>query len=487
MKKNKATLTVVSALLLCAMALGLAGCAGEAEPKDLDAIAGSTNQTAAPSDEGTTATEKKPETGDDSPAETEKEAVPETRDVLEADEEPAESDSRVSASNLMKNVKAESTYAKPADERFISSQMRLSVDLFKGSVGKSKNKNVLISPLSIELALAMTANGADGQTRAEMETLLGGDTTIEELNEYLRTYVKSLPSDEKYKLGIANSIWFRDDESLTVKKDFLQTNADYYGAQVYKAPFDDSTVNDINSWVDEHTDGLIGGILKEIDESKMLYLINAMVFDAEWQDIYRETAVKDGTFTSIAGDERDVQMMASGESKYLDDGRATGFIKNYSGGRYSFAALLPNEDIDIYEYIDGLTDEGLLDTLENAERCTVNAEMPKFSSEYSLNMTVVLSELGMPTAFEKLADFSKMGNYMGFNLFISDVVHTTCIKVNERGTEAGAVTSVEMSAAASAAPTKVRDVTLDRPFVYMIIDNSTNLPIFIGVVVDITE
>lgn len=392
---------------------------------------------------------------------------------------------KVQAADLMEGVKANTVTGKAADDAFAQSQMRLVVDLFQSSVLESKDENVLISPLSILLALAMTANGADGDTKAEMEALLGGEISLEDLNEYLYSYVNNLPTDKKYKLQIANSIWFRDDEGrLQVEKDFLQKNADYYGAQAYKAAFDDQTLKDINNWVKDHTDGMIDSILDQIDEDAVMYLINALVFDAEWQQVYDKSDVYKGKFTNIDGTEKQVDMMHSEETVYLQDENATGFMKPYSGSKYSFAALLPNEGVDIYEYIAGLSGEKLMETLSTPQLGMVMATLPKFSYEYELSMNDVLKELGIPSAFSgDTADFSKMAHSSRGNIYIGEVLHKTFISVDELGTKAGAVTKVQMND--ESAPMSEWVVNLNRPFVYMIIDNETNLPVFIGTVMDI--
>lgn len=392
---------------------------------------------------------------------------------------------KVHAADLMAGVPANAVSGKPADEAFISAQMELALKLFQASVAESKDQNVLVSPLSIQLALAMTANGANGQTRDEMEALLGSGLTLEDLNAYLYAYANSLPSGEKAKLALANSIWFRDDESrLTVEQGFLQTNADYYGAGAYKAPFDAQTLEDINTWTAQHTDGMINSILDEISEDAVMYLINALVFDAQWETVYNKEQVHDGTFTAITGDTRTVGMLHSEEYRYLDDGKAVGFVKNYAGGSYSFAALLPNEGVDIYDYVAGLTEESLLNTLGGAQSGLVIAAMPKFTCEYELHMNDILAEMGMPSAFHgATADFTKMASSSRGNLFIGDVLHKTFISVDELGTKAGAVTKVEMKDEGMAMPNLF--VTLDRPFVYMIVDNATNLPLFIGVLTDL--
>ena len=388
----------------------------------------------------------------------------------------------VQAADLMNGISAKKVSGKAADDTFIGSQAELAVKLFKACVDENSN-NVLISPLSIQLALAMTANGADGQTKEEMEKLLGGNIPLEDLNEYLYTYVNSLPSDEKCELEIANSIWFRDDaDRISVEKDFLQTNADYYGAQAYKEPFNQQTVKDINSWVNEHTNGMIKEILKEMPVAAVMCLINAIAFEAEWESVYDKYDVTDGIFTSIAGEKRKVKMMNSTENKYIETENAKGVIKNYKDGKYAFAALLPDEDVNIYDYINGLTGESLIAALNGAETESVITAIPKFSYEYGLNMNDILMELGMPTAFKDSADFSKMADTTDKSFFIGDVIHKTYIDVDEQGTKAAAITGVLTFDCAAVAPEK--EVILDRPFVYMIIDNATNLPIFIGTVTD---
>ena len=387
---------------------------------------------------------------------------------------------QAAAADLMEGVSKQTVTGKTTDAAFVSPAAGFAVELFKKTVAKGKNS--LISPLSVMLALAMTANGADSQTKAEMQTLLGGDIPLEELNEYLYNYIKNLPSAEKYKLEIANSIWFKNDGTLSVKPEFLQTNANYYDAAARKAPFDKQTAAEINSWVKENTDGMIDQIIEEIPAEALMYLINAVVFDAEWQTVYTQQNVSDGKFHVHDGTEQNVKMMHSMEGRYLDDGKATGFIKNYKDGKYSFAALLPNEGISIDDYIASLTGEGLIATLSGAKDESLTAVLPKFGYDYKITMNDALKALGMPTAFDaQNADFSKLGTSTVGNLYIGEVLHKTHIEVNENGTRAGAVTSVMMCGAGL----PNYSVTLDRPFVYVIVDNATNLPIFIGTVLSV--
>ena len=356
------------------------------------------------------------------------------------------------------------------------------IRLFKET--NENGKNTLISPLSVLCALAMTANGAEGETREQMEAVLG--MSVEELNLYLYSYINSLPQGEKYKLSVANSIWFKDDPRFTVNQGLLQANADYYGAEIYKSPFNNQTLNDINNWVKNETHNMIPKIIDEIPEEALMYLINALAFEAEWTKIYEDDQVRDRTFTKEDGTEQDVELMYSTEGKYLEDRNATGFIKYYSGRKYAFVALLPNEGVTVSEYVSSLDGSSLAAMLANAESRTVETAIPKFESEYTVEMSEILEAMGMPSAFDdKRAEFDGIGEWSEGPIYISEVLHKTYIQVGERGTKAGAVTSVRLDGATSADPSEIKRVYLDRPFVYMVIDCETNTPFFIGIVMDV--
>lgn len=390
---------------------------------------------------------------------------------------------KIKSTNLMKNVKASVVEKKELDENLIKQTANFSMNLFQKSV--KENENSLISPISVMLVLSMTANGADTTTKEEMEKLLAGGGSIDELNEYLYAYQNQLQSDSDNKLSIANSIWFRNDKDrLKVELDFLQKNANYYGAEAYESPFDQTTVEDINQWVKDHTDGMIDNMVDSINKDSIMYLFNAVVFDAKWEIPYTKNDVNSGDFTTYDGTIRRVDMMTSDESLYLDDENATGIIKNYKGGQYSFVALLPNEGINVNDYLQSLTGEHLLSIIENAESSKVVTKIPKFSYDYTIKMNDALKELGLQTAFDlDTADFSKLGTSSDGNIYIGEVLHKSYISVDEQGTKAGAVTKVEM-ATGSAMETGY-EVFLNRPFVYAIIDNTTKLPIFLGTVMDI--
>ena len=356
------------------------------------------------------------------------------------------------------------------------------IRLFKQT--NEDGKNTLISPLSVLCALAMTANGAEGETREQMEAVLG--MSVEELNLYLYSYINALPQGEKYKLSVANSIWFTDDDRFTVNQDFLQTNADYYGADIYKTPFDKQTLKDINNWVKNETDNMIPKVLEDIPDAAIMYLINALAFEAEWTEIYEKNQVRDKTFTKEDGTKQDVELMYSTEGKYLEDENATGFVKYYKERKYAFVALLPNEGVTVSEYINSLDGESLAAMLANAESRSVETAIPKFETEYDREMSDILEAMGMIDAFNvTLANFNSIGDSTEGSIYISKVIHKTYIQVGEKGTKAGAVTAIEMNDGSAGPPDEVKQVYLDRPFVYMLIDCETNTPFFIGTVMDV--
>lgn len=388
--------------------------------------------------------------------------------------------------NLMDDVVAEKVEGKEIDDAFTSAQFQLAMQLFQKTTATSIDKNTLISPLSIQLALAMTANGADGDTKTEMEAALAGGGKLEDLNKYLYTYINQLPSAKDYRVNIANSIWFREGkEHISVEQTFLQTNANYYNASIYEMPFNEETKNKINEWVKENTYDMIDSIIDNIDPDTMMYLINAVAFDAKWQEAYEKYAVYEGDFHTLEGATQSAELMSSEESIYVENENVTGFIKPYKDNKYSFVALLPRESgqAAFESCIQELTGEGLQKLLTNTKKGLIAATLPKFSYEYEIGMNDILKELGMEKAFDSgQADFSKLGQSSDGNLSIGSVLHKTYIEVDESGTKAAAVTKVEVDVESETAYDYI--VCLDRPFIYMIIDNETNLPIFVGTFVD---
>lgn len=366
--------------------------------------------------------------------------------------------------------------------------MDFAVELFKHCLEdeNSNGKNVLISPISVMTALAMTANGAKGETLKQMEKVFGTDMAT--LNQYLALYMAGLPQGKNYKCKGANSIWFSNRGDLTVEQDFLQTNADYYAADMYEAAFDESTRKDINLWVEQKTDGMIPEFLSQLPADTMMYLINAVIFDAKWEHPYKKEALSDGRFVTEDGEDQEAEWMHSTEYAYLEDANATGVMRYYADKKYAFVGLLPNEGVSVAEYVDSLTADGLKRMLEDVEHVKVETIIPKFESDYDIQMKDVLAQMGMEDAFSgQTADFSGIGECTVGPLYIGDVVHKTRIEVGPEGTKAAAVTGVEMNGAAAPAPEEVKEVYLTRPFVYLLIDCETNQPFFIGTVMSVEK
>ena len=343
-------------------------------------------------------------------------------------------------------------------------------------------KNEMISPLSVLAALTMTENGANGETLTQMEQVLSGGTDRKQQGTELSSYMNSLTDTENSHLNIANSIWVKDSDSLHVNNDFLNANEQLFQAEVYQAPFDDSTLKDINTWVSNETEQMIPQILDKINSESVMYLINAVAFDAKWRVPYEKEDVTAGVFTTENGNRQDVDIMHSTESIYLEDENTTGFLRPYEEGYY-FMAMLPAEGTSMEDYVNTLSAEKFKNLLENAGyNFDVDTVIPRFKSEYSVELKDTLETMGMTDAFdEEKADFSGIGSSDNGNIYISKVIHKTFIEVDEQGTKAGAATVVGMEEATSLKEPVVKTVYLDRPFVYAIIDSESELPVFLGV------
>ena len=344
--------------------------------------------------------------------------------------------------------------------------------------------NHLVSPLSAMICLSMMANGAKGETLAQMEDVLG--MPIGELNKALYAYTSNLYVGEDCKVSVADSIWYREGDSFTVKEEFLQACADWYAAQQYAAPFDEQTRQDINKWVETYTDGMIDSILDQpISPSTVMYVINALVFDAKWQKEYEKSDVKKREFTALDGTVSTVEMMHSDEGTYLTVPDGYGVARPYKGGAYSFVGLLPAEGVDIYDFAASLDGEAWMAMWAGKTSETVYTRIPEFTYDSFMDLTPVLQDMGMTDLFNVgLADLSGIGSGADGNLFCSGVYQKTFIEVNRHGTKAAAVTWGNLECG-NAAPVEPKYVYLDRPFVYAIVDNATGLPLFIGVVTDL--
>lgn len=386
------------------------------------------------------------------------------------------------AGDLLKDFVATEVTGKNADEKFKSGMLDFAVKLMQSTLDEDK-KSSLISPLSVIVALGMTSNGAMGETKEEFEKLFG--FSVDEANAYLYTLAHSLYSGDGAKVELANSIWFGKDGRVAVHDDFLQVNKSYYDAQAYEEDFfNQKTVDKINKWVSEHTDDMIDEIIDAIDSDTVMILINALVFDALWDDQYNDYQCTKGTFTAYDKSKSSATFMVS-EEMLISTDNAIGFRKDYEGS-YAFVAMLP--DGDVFDYVASLSGDELgqiFSGKKNDYTRKARAYLPKFEYDYDLSLHDALESMGLKKAFSPAeADFSGIGDCEN-NLYIGDVLHKTHIEVTQSGTRAAAVTVMMDEAYAAAESKEIVDVRLDRPFVYFIIDTNTKLPLFMGVVTEI--
>ena len=376
----------------------------------------------------------------------------------------------------------QTAFSEKEQKEFLAAETDFSVKLFQKSL--KGDKSVMVSPVSVLSALAMTANGADGSTADEMLQTIAGGQSAEQLNNGMHWWKEQLVLAQKAKLSLANSIWLREELGLDgLKKAFIQTNQNYYQAELFEADFNSpDTVKDINHWVSDATDGMIDEIVKEVPANAMLYLINGAVFDAEWAKPYGVADLSEDLFYTEDGRKQKAELMYSEEWQYLEGEQVTGFIKPYAEG-YSFAALLPEEGVKTADYINSLDGEKFRTLLADASDQRVECWMPKFTGESEMLLNDVLAEMGMRDAFTNTADFSKMTEKA--SLYIDEVFHKTYIAVDEKGTKAGAVTSVAVKETGLREDGEPKKVRLDRPFIYAIIDDGTQLPVFIGTVMSV--
>lgn len=354
------------------------------------------------------------------------------------------------------------------------------------------DKNVMISPFSLSAALSLTANGAVGETRTEIENALG--LPIAQLNEAFSDYEtlsdstelplhdengSDLGTYEQQVFSHANSVWLG--RKLLPQQSFLAIAADDYKAEVQVVDgTSDATV--INAWVDDHTNEMIPTIVEDgfqVD-SQGLALINAIAFECAWQQPYFDSQVEPGTFTSSGGEDQDARFLHGEEWGYLETPYVTGFVKNYADSRFAFAALLPNEGTTPEALLDEMSGEDLCELLKNANtRQNVITVMPEFESTFEVTLNDTLKALGVRRAFEwGRADFSGLADAP---LWIDKVLQKTYVSVDQIGTKAAAVTAVALCGAA-AIEEPPPTVCLDRPFVYVIFETENTTPLFIGVV-----
>lgn len=341
------------------------------------------------------------------------------------------------------------------------------LDLLRGAA--KPDATTILSPYSALLALGMAANGAGGRTLEEMEYALGA--RLEDLNAWLA----SCRAAEDGEVVSANSIWTRNG-TVQLLPEFRQTMEQKYGAEVHAGEISAAAINE---WVSENTKGRIKKLLEQDDPSIVTYLINAMTFDAEWASPYEPQSCSEGTFHASDGTEQTVTYLSGEERSYLEVAGATGFVKHYSGGRYSFAGLLPAEGSTPEELLETLDGATLLNALCEPQAKKVYTRMPKFTASTTASLRPVLEAMGMQTAFTDAADFSLLSDTP---LKIDAVQQKTYLQVDESGTIGAAVTSLPIMETTAVETEPPKYVELTRPYLCVIFDHETQSIVFLGIV-----
>ena len=340
----------------------------------------------------------------------------------------------------------------------------------------------MVSPLSLSMALAMTMNGAEGDTKSVIkEFLKQNEFSEDDINSYYKKMREALLStDPSTKLSIANSIW--TNKVVAIKNDFISRNREYFNSSVEAVDFGDVKTKDkINNWASVNTNGLIENVIESTNIDDLMYLLNAIYFKGIWISEFSKNKTEKKMFTHEDGSTVNVDMMnQTSKFKYKNDDLLQIVELPYGNGAFSMMVLLPQEDKKIGDVIDALNSSDYWVELESGLRVNeVELSLPKFKTEYSKKLNEVLKKMGMGLAFTDDADFSGMSD---ISAKLSFVKQDTYIAVDEVGTEAAAVTTVGVVMTSMPIEPQKVIFNANHPFVYLIKENSTGSILFIGTV-----
>jgi len=372
-----------------------------------------------------------------------------------------------------------------AEKLLIEADGSFSYDIFRRTVEwETEEENMMISPLSISMALAMTLNGAQGDTYDEMQQALylnGMET--DEINEAFRSLTELLVTvDPQVTIRIANSIWYKN--GLPVEEDFLDAMREFFDARVEGLDFEDpASVDIINNWVNENTEGLIEEIVKEIEPQMVMFLINALYFKGDWLRPFDVDDTRKADFYLENGEISEVDMMHQ-EGRfalYFSDEVRMAEIP-YGDSLFTMSILMPADpEMPIGRFVEENVSAASLNNWRSnlsVDSRDITLELPKFEFEYEIEYNEILKAMGMGTAFKKAeANFKGIADVSPQNLYIDEVKHKTFIRVDEKGTEAAAVTSVGVGI--SSLPPQM---IVDRSFVFIIHERESGTNLFMGVV-----
>ncbi|NEP59760.1 MAG: serpin family protein [Symploca sp. SIO2G7] len=372
----------------------------------------------------------------------------------------------------------------PVDEKFVEANTKFGFKLFSEILKQEKDKNIFISPTSVAIALAMTYNGASGETQQAMaEALELQQLSLEDINQANNLLQTSLATaDPDVQLSIANSLWAKQD--VPFKSEFLQTNQQFYGGKVTELDFaSPEAPKVINSWVKENTNGKIEQIVEQLQPDDVLFLINAIYFKGNWSEQFDKSKTTERPFYLTDGTTKQHPMMSQvGNYRYTENDSFQAISLPYGRGRLSLYVFLPREQTNLQAFQQQLTPENWQQWINQFQMRDGEIQLPRFRFDYDIQLNNALKALGMETAFTaSQADFSNMTSVP---VKIDEVKHKTFVEVNEEGTEAAAATSVGIAVTSAVIPKSPFQMVVDRPFFVAIRDNQTRTVLFMGSVVE---
>lgn len=360
----------------------------------------------------------------------------------------------------------------------LNSLYAFSWDLFQKS--HTENENTIFSPFSAWMALGMAANGAAGETQKQMEDVLG--LSITQINNLASRALKATAANPAKTLRLADSIWIRKEAAgsiLDAYQTLLKTN---YQAETFEVEFDQTTQQQVNDWVKEHTDGLIDQMPIDTSPTALMVLLNALSFDSAWQQPYEDDQIAQGIFHNQDGSQSSVQMLSSEENQYIQSQGLHGFMKPYQEYHYGLTVLIPEDGQPLDEVLQKVDGTKLLQDLKNPAYSIVHAKFPEFTLASEQSLKKPLEAMGMTLPFDGEADFSKISP--DEDLVISDILQKAKIEVSRTGTKAAATTDAAIAGAALVE--EEYTITCDQPFLYILSDLETGMPVFIGTVEDLS-
>ena len=366
---------------------------------------------------------------------------------------------------------------------FANQTTQFAFDLAKQvNTAEGQTRNVFISPLSLHIALGMILNGANGQTAQEIQKTLKLDAqTLAEANTTYQNLMENLPTvDPGVTVTLANSVWNRN--TFPVENPFQDILKTTFKADVSAENFDDpATVRKINAWASQKTNGKIPKVIDQIQENDVMFLLNALYFKGDWKTQFDPSKTMDSPFTLASGGTTSVKMMRL-ENVFRQAFRSTytAIELPYGSDKYAMTVLLPSQNTTADALINSLSSTDWAQLQKDMTAGEIDFGLPKFTLNYEIELNNALSALGMPTAFTDRADFTKINAKSGLTL--SFVKQNTFVAVDEKGTEAAAVTTGGVSTTSARVPT-----LCDRPFVFVIHEKTSGTVLFVGKIADPTK